>query len=161
MLDGVESDLYRILAFLLGVDRHIDSGGYHPELLAGGGAVHVGSYQQWTLAACGAQLLGELARECGLSRALESRHQDHSRVAVGVERGFIAAHQRREFVMNDLDHQLLWLEGIDHVLSQRFLLHCVGECLGHLVVDIGVKQRAAHILEGFGNVYFRDAAFTL
>ena len=56
--------------------------------------------------------------------------------------------------MDNLHHQLLGLDGVYHILAEGFLLHSVGEALGHLVVYVGIKERAAHILEGFGHIDF-------
>jgi hypothetical protein len=39
-------------------------------------------------------------------------------------------------------------------LSQGLLLHLVGEGFGYLVVDVGVDQCPADLLEGFGNAAF-------
>ena len=62
--------------------------------------------------------------------------------------------------MNDLHHQLLRLDGIDYVLTESLLLDGVGEVFGNLVVDVGVKKCAAHILERLGNVYLGDFSLT-
>ena len=62
--------------------------------------------------------------------------------------------------MHDLHHQLLWLDGVDHVLTEGLCLYGIGECLGDLIVYVGVEQCAAHILKGLGDIYFGDFAFT-
>ena len=60
--------------------------------------------------------------------------------------------------MDYFDHKLLWLDGVDYVLSQRFLLDGVGKRFGYFVVDIGIEEGAAHVLEGFGYVDFGNLA---
>ena len=62
--------------------------------------------------------------------------------------------------MDNLNHELRGLHSREHVLAKGFLLHRVGECLSHLVVDVGIKESTAHILESFGYVNFGDFAFT-
>ena len=69
-----------------------------------------------------------------------------------------AAHQQGQLVAYDLGHHLAGLHRLQYVLPQRLLLHFVGERLGYLVVDVGVDQRTANLLEGFGDVDLRDAA---
>ena len=63
--------------------------------------------------------------------------------------------------MDYLHHELARLDCVYNVLSERLCLHRVGKLLCHLVVDIGVKQRAAHILQRFGYVNFGNFALTL
>ena len=45
--------------------------------------------------------------------------------------------------------------------AQRLLLHLVGEGLGDLVIDVGVDERAADLLERLRDVDLRDAALAL
>ena len=160
MVNCVECDLDRVAALLLGVHRHPDALGEDTELLACGGTVDVGTDQQRTFALGRFQLLGEFAGECGLTRTLETGHENHRRLALGVEGGRIAAHEFGEFVMHNLDHQLLRLQGVDYVLSESLLLDSVGESLGDLIVDIGVKKCASHILEGLGYIDLGDSSLT-
>ena len=107
------------------------------------------------------QLLGQLAGECGLTGTLQTGHQYHGRLALDVQRRGVATHQGGKLVVNYLHHQLLGLQLVDHVLTQGLLLHGVGEGLGHLIVDVGVQQRAAHILQRLGDVDLRDSSFSL
>ena len=61
--------------------------------------------------------------------------------------------------MHNLHHQLLRLDGIDYVLSESLGFHRIGESLGNLIVDIGIKKGATNILKGLGDIYLCD--FTL
>ena len=63
--------------------------------------------------------------------------------------------------MDDLDHELLGLDGSKHVLTQCLLLDCVAEALRYLVVDIGIEKGTTYVLEGLGNIDFGNLAFTL
>ena len=76
-----------------------------------------------------------------------------------VERCLLASHELGELIVNYLDHQLLRLQGVDYVLTYRFLFYSVGEGLSNLVVDISLDKSAAHFLEGLGNVDFGDFSF--
>ena len=62
--------------------------------------------------------------------------------------------------MCDLDKELTRTNGIDDVLSHRFLLHAVGKLLRGLVVDIGLQQGLTDILDRLGDINLRDTAFT-
>ena len=62
--------------------------------------------------------------------------------------------------MDYLHHHLLRLHGCQHVLPHGLGLHAVAELLCDLVAHVRVKQGAAHVLEGFGNIDFGDFAFT-
>ena len=62
--------------------------------------------------------------------------------------------------MDDFHHHLLRLYGCQHVLAQGLCLDGVAEFLCYFVADIGVEQSSAHVLEGFGYVYFGDFTFT-
>ncbi len=55
--------------------------------------------------------------------------------------------------MDNLHHHFARLYGCEHILSQSLCLYGVGEVLCYLVVDVGVKERSAHVLQGFRNVY--------
>ena len=72
----------------------------------------------------------------------------------------LAAHQGCQLIMNHLDHELSGTQGCEHVHAQSLLLNGIGELLGNLVVDIGIKQGLAYVLQGFGNVNFGDFTFT-
>ncbi len=160
VVDGVERQAYRVRVLLLGVYGHIDLLAQNAQLLAGGGTVDVGAHQQRTLAARALQLLGQLAREGGLAGSVQTRHQDYGRLALDVERSCVPSHQLGKLVVHYLHHQLLGLQCVDYVLAQGFLLHLVGEGLGYFEVDVGLDQRAAHVLHGLRNVYLGDAALT-
>ena len=62
--------------------------------------------------------------------------------------------------MDYLHHHLLRLYGGKHILPQGLGLHGVAEFLCYFVADIGIEQSSAHVLEGFGYVYFGDFTFT-
>ena len=65
-----------------------------------------------------------------------------------------------KLVMNDFDHQFLRLDGVDNVLTDSLCLDGVGKSLGYFVVDVGVKERAAHILQCFRYINLGDFSLT-
>ena len=157
--DAVAGYLDWIFVAVLGVDGDVDLLGEDLELVDGGGTIDVTGHEQGALGLLALEFLGKLARECRLTRALQTRHQDDRRVAREVDLSSVAAHERGELVVDNLDHQLLRLDGVDDVLTQGLLLDGVGKLLCHLVVHIGIKQGATHVLEGLGHVNLGD--FTL
>ena len=154
-------DGHGVLAVGLAVDGYPDLLAEDLELVDGGGAVDVAGHQQGLAALGGLEAEGELAGEGGLAGTLQAGHEYHGRVALDVEGCLLAAHQVDELAAHDAQHQLLRLEGVDDVLAHGLGLHRVGELLGHFVVDIGVKQGAAHVLERLGDVDLGDAALAL
>ena len=160
LLDGILRDGHGVLAVRFAVYGYADLFAQHFQLFDGGGAVDVAGCQQRVLVLLVLQHQGELAREGGLSRAVEARHEDDGRMALQVQFGRFASHEGGQLVVHDFHHQLAGLHGGEHVLPQRLLLHRVGERLGHLVVHVGVEQCAAHVLEGFGHIDFGDFPFT-
>ena len=101
----------------------------------------------------GAVLLTQIARELGgrgrLARALQPGHQDHRR---RTRREFdllgLAAHQRGQLVVDDLDDLLTGVELADHVGAERPLLDRVGEALDDLEVDVSLQQREPDLTHG-------------
>ena len=161
VLDAAARDGHGVLAVGLAVDGHPDLLAEDLELVDGGRAVDVAGHQQGLAALGGLEAEGELAGEGGLAGSLQAGHEYHGRVALDVEGCLLAAHQVDELAAHDAQHQLLRLEGVDDVLAHGLGLHRVGELLGHFVVDVGVKQGAAHVLERLGDVDLGDAALAL
>ena len=62
--------------------------------------------------------------------------------------------------MDNLDHELAGLDGVDDILTEGLGLDIVGKLFCDLEIDVGLKQGTAYILEGFCNVYLGDFAFT-
>jgi hypothetical protein len=88
-----------------------------------------------------AQVARELRARGGLARALEPGHQ-HNRGRPRREREVAAgpAHQRRQLLVDDLDHLLAGVEVADHVLGEAALLDGGRERLHDLEVHVGLQQ---------------------
>ena len=157
VLDTVLGDLDRIPVTLLGVDLHADLSAEHFQLVDGCGTVNVACHQQHLAALLRLEQRSQLAREGRLTRTLQTRDQNHRRRALQPDVRGRAAHQFGQLVADDLGHHLSRLDGFEHVLAQGFLLHFVGKGLGDLVVDVGVDQRAADLLERLRDVDLGDA----
>ena len=60
--------------------------------------------------------------------------------------------------MYDFHHQLLRLDGVNHVLPQCLGLDRIGKRFGNLVVHVGIEQSPTHILKGFSHIYLGNLA---
>ena len=161
IFDGILGNLNRVAVALLSVDRNVDLAAEHFKLFDGRRTVDVAGHQKRAFGFLAFELLGYLAREGGFARTLESRHEDHRGVARKIDLRCLAAHEPGEFVVDNLHHHLAGFDGCQHVLSERFLLYGVSEVLGHFIVYVGVKQRAAYVFKRFGHIYLGDLALSL
>ena len=73
----------------------------------------------------------------------------------------MVAHERDQFVVGDLHHQLVGRHGVDDVHANSLFLHAISEFLGDGIAHIGVNERlAAYLLGCLRNVDFSDSALT-
>ena len=151
-LDGV-------LVPLFGVHLGAGALAHHLQLVDGGGTIYVAGHQQGAHGLLAFQLLGKFGGEGGLTRALQAAHQYDGRLALEVKRGGLASHQRCHLVVHNLHHQLLGLDGVEHVLAQGLLLYGVDKVFGNLIVYVGLHECSAHVLEGLGDVDFGNFSF--
>ncbi len=155
----MECYLYGVCGSWLHVYGHIDLLTEHTQLLHGCRAEGVTRCQQWLAVAFVAQKLCKLAAHCGFSRTVEACHHDDCGPSVEVDVLCLAAHEVGQLVVNKLNHQLSGLNGGDDIHAQRFLFHRIGECLGHIIVDIGVKKSAANVFQRFCHIDFGYLSF--
>ena len=160
LLDGVLGNLHGVFAVGLAVHGHVNLLGQYAQLFDGGRTIDVAGHEQRLAVLLRLEHAGQLAREGCLTRTLQTRHQDDRRFAAQVDFGGFAAHQLRQFVVDNLHHQLAGLDGGQHVLSHGLCLDGISKVFGHLVVDVGVEQGFAYVLQGFGYIDFGDFAFT-
>ena len=161
VFDGIFGDLHRIFIPLFSIDFDSDLSAQHLELVDGRRTIDVARHEQHLASLLALEHRRQLAREGSLTGALQTGDQDDRRRALQLDVGRRAAHELCQLVADDLGNHLSRLDGLEHVLSQGLLLHLVGEGFGYLVIDVGVDQRPADLLEGFGDVDFGDAAFAL
>ena len=156
----MERYLVDILVFVLSVHRDADLCSHHLQLLDGSRAIDVARHQHRVFVLLGLEHIGQLTAERGLTRTLQSGHQDNGRFSRQMQLGGFTTHQLGQFIVHDLNHELPRLHSRQHVHTQCLCLHRVGEVLGHFIVDVGVQKSAANILEGFRHVDLGDLAFT-
>ena len=104
--------------------------------------------------------IGEFSAEGCFTRTLQTRHQDNGGTVLEFQLRGLATHQVRQFIVDDLHHQLAGFHGSKHVHTHCLLLHSISKGLGNLIVNVGIQQGATHVFQGFGNVNLGDFAFT-
>ena len=159
--DGVLRDLHGVFVPLLGVDLDADLAAEDLQLVDGRRTVYVARNEQHLPALLRLDVGRELAREGRLARALETGDENDGRRPFEADVRGRAAHELGQLVAHDLGEHLPGFHGLQHVLTQRLLLHRVGEGLGYLVIDVGVDERPADLLERLGDVDLGDAPFAL
>ena len=161
LLYGVVGYLTHILVVRLAVHRYTHLFAHNMELLDGSRTINVTGNEQRFLATLCLEHIGEFTAEGCLSGSLQAAHEDDGRMAFKFQRCFLAAHQFGQFIMHQFYHQLTWFYSSQHIHTERLLLYLVGKFLGNLIIDVGVKECAAHILHGLGHVNLRYLTFTL
>ena len=105
----------------------------------------------------GGQVHRQLAAGRGLTGTLEPAHHDDGRTGLHeVDARVDRAQKLEQLVVDDLDHQLPGLEGVDDVLADGFVDDLVGEILDDLKIDVGLEQRGADLAHGFADVFLGD-----
>ena len=115
LLDGIICNLNYILVVGFGINRHTNGLTHDLQLLDSSRTIHVASHQQGFLVVLVFQQVGKFTAECCFTRTLQSRHEDYCRTAFQFEFGSLSTHQFCQFVVNDLHHQLPWLDCSKHV----------------------------------------------
>ena len=159
--ERVLGDFHRILLSVLGEYGHSDLFSERAQLVYRGGAEGVAGGEHDLHAFLALEIQRELAAECGLSGTVETSDEQYGGRTLDVDFSVLGAHEFGQFVMYDLDHHLLGLDGCEHVGAHGLLLYPVAEVLGDLVGNVGVEQGTANLLEGLGYVYFGYLAFAL
>ena len=159
--DRVLGDLHRIAVSFLGIDLDTDLLPQNLQLVDGRRTIDVPRHEQHLPSFLAFDQIGQLTRKSRLTGTLQTGDQHDGRTSFQTDVGHRAAHQRRQLVADDLSHHLAGLDRAEHVLPERLGLHLVGERLGHLVVHVGVDQRAADLLQALGHIDLGDSALTL
>ena len=159
VLDAFAGDGHGVLALQIHVDGHVNLLCQHAKLLNGCGTIDVAGHEQGAAVFLRLEQECEFAREGGLTRTVETCHEDDGGMALELEFLCRTSHECGQLIVYNLHEQLSRLHGGEHVLSEGLLLDSIGEGLGYLIIDVGIKEGAAYVLERFGHVDFRDAAF--
>ena len=161
LLNGMVGNDTNILVLRLTVYRNTHLLSYHLQLVDSSRTINVAGHEQWLLSLLGLEHIGKLSTEGGLTRTLQTAHQDDGRMTFELQRSFLASHQLSQLVVNQLYHQLTRLYSREHIHTKCLFLHLVGEFLSYLEVDVGVEQSTAYVLHGLCHVDFGYLTLTL
>ena len=139
LLQGVFGNRDDVFVLQFRVDGNANLFSHHVQLLDSSRAIDVASHEQRLLVALVLQHIGEFARERGLTRTLQSRHQNNGRSVLELQVDSLTTHEFSQLVVHKLHHELSGLDGREHVHTHCLLLHSVGEGLCHLVVHVGIE----------------------
>ena len=142
------------------IDIRLDLLAQHAQLLDSRRSIHIAGHEHDAFVLFRLEIVRQFGGKSRLTATLQTGHQNHSRIAFEVQFLRLTAHQRCQFVMRDLDHQLPRTDGIDDVLSDCFFLHAVGKLLCGLVVHIRLQQCFADVFDGFRNIDLGDTSLT-
>src|SRR3954468_15548439 len=159
LVERPAGDVDRVAVGPLLVDRRARLAADLDELLDGGRPVDVARRDRDARLVLLLEQLRELRGGRGLARALQARHEDDRRRPrrEGDPRG-LPAHQRRQLVVDDLDHLLARVELLGDLDPERALLDGVRELLDDLEVDVGLEQREADLAHGLVDVVLGQRA---
>ena len=149
VLDGGLRNVHRI-----GVDAHLEHGDAHLradglELLDRRRAVYVARDEQRPLVLVLFHPCGELCGVRGLARTLQADHHHDARHLRGViELHRLAAHERRQLVVHDLDDHLGGIEALQDLRTGGLLGHDLDKVLDDLVAHVRLEKHHPHLAHG-------------
>ena len=156
----VLGNLHGVFVALLGVDLNAYLLAEDFELVDSCGTIDVTRHQKHATISLLFEEFGELARESGLTRALQTCNEDYCGVTAEGDVGCRTTHKHRQLIAHDFGQHLTRFYGCEHILTERLLLNLVCEGFGNLVVHIGINQCAANLFQSLCYIYFGDFALT-
>jgi len=146
-LHAARTDIWRRGGCPFLVVRDVRLPGQRHELVYGGGAIGVASYQE-RAATVAAQHESQLSGGCRLAGALQTDKHDHARRRAAQIQATRLTERGDQFLVDDLDHLLRRLEALLDFSADGPLFDAVDEVLGDLEVDVGFQQGHAHLAHG-------------
>ena len=144
MLNGLQRGFNGVLRAVL-IHRHLNLLANHLQLLDGGGAVNIARRQK-RLFACLLQIVGQLARHGGLTRALKAaKHINGRNAGRPREPRVFRTHQGGHFFINNLDHLLSRGQAFQYLLPYAPLGDPFAKIFDDQIVNVGFQQGDAHL----------------
>ena len=132
---------------------------HHLQLLDGGGAVHIAGHQQGPLAVLAAHEARQLRAVGGFTGTLQAHHHHNGgALGRGGDAGIAAAHKLGKLLVHDLHDLLGGGQALQHVAAHAALSDLGNEILDHLVADIRLQQRKAHLTQARLDIGLRQTA---
>ena len=160
IFDRTSGNRHGIRALRHGKDGDAKLLAQHLELLDSRRSIDIGRNEQRFLSLL-LERKAELSRRGRLARALKSRHHDDGRRhRRDIEAALRAAHEFREFLVDNLDDDLRRCQGIEHILPDGAFLHLLDEILDDLEIDVGFEECHAHLAHRLVYVVLRQLAMS-
>ena len=156
----MNSDIDRIrpCRFRVDWDRNLFS--QHLQLVDGGGTIHVGGDQQWTLPLLLAQVVGKLGRHGGFTRTLQTHQHNHIRRGAAQVKLILALATKHlnQLVVDNGEHLLRRREAAQHIRANGPGLDTLNELPHQLQADIRLQHRQPHLAHGLLDIGFGQLA---
>ena len=143
-----------------GIAGHVELLRQHGELIDGRGPIHVGRHQIRPHLAL-AQEIGNFPGRRGLTRTLKAhQHDDGGFLPLQIQLGGLAAQERNQLVVHDLDDLLRGADALDDFLSEAFAAHILHKVLNDLEINVGFQERETHLAQAGLNVFLGQLALS-
>ena len=105
------------------------------------------------------EIASQLSSGGSFTGALQAHHHHNSGAVIGQRQlGGAAAHEVRQFLIDDLHHLLRGSQAVQHICAHGALRDGSNKFLDHLVADVGLQQSEAYLAHGLPDIVFRQAA---
>ena len=126
------------------------------QLFDGGGTINITRDEQRAFSLL-AQICGQLCSVGRLASALEAAKHDHARqFGRDVDLLIVAAHERAELFINNLDHLLSRRKSFQNVRAGSALRHASGKAFDNFIADICLQKSHPDFLHGFLHIGSRQ-----
>src|SRR5574344_626047 len=150
------SYLHGILHALLRIYRYINGLRKHLQLVNCSWTINVTRYKHNFLTSFILAIISKFCTESSFTGTLKTAYQNNARIALNVDVLCLASHKLGKFIMDNLNHHLIWLNGLYNILSYSHILNIIAEALGNFVANIGVQQSAPHFLKRLRYINLRN-----
>jgi hypothetical protein len=87
---------------------------------------------------------------------MQTDHHNATGIAAESQAGIGRTEQVDQFIMDDFDDLLSWMNALDDLLAEGFDFDLLDKIPGHLEINIRVQERHADIAQGIGHIGLRD-----
>ena len=157
---GGVDDIHGLLAEIGGEEGDAHLAGQGLQLLDRRRTVDVGTDHHDLLLLPLAQGLGQFGDTGGLTRALQTGHEDYCRRCYRQVQLLGLAHDRFQFGLDDLDEHLTRRQAAGVFLAHGPVAHLIDEALDHRQRHVRLKQRHAHFAQGVLDIVFSQLGAT-
>ena len=140
------SNLNNILVLWFCIYRYTNLLTNNLQLLNSCRTINVTSNKQRILVSFIFQTVSKLSTKCCFTRTLQTTHQNNRRMSLEINLNGITTHKLSQFIVNNLHHQLTWLNSSKHIHTKSLFLYSICKGLSYFVVYIGIKEGTTNVL---------------